>query len=327
MASGMVAILDLYDILPALAILTGPIVLAYSPLFYLYIRALTAVDHRRQPGHAPSRHPLCPGNACLRTLFESVRPGPRALQRQRLHCPLPLARGLDPVGPADDRLRRFRRPSPASAFRQGQGGLFNDRPRQPRLAAAAPGRLRRHLGRRPGAVRRGPVGSPGGQPGRPVRFLSRRPEYVRDRLPGHAPARGHLRPLLESEPGRRYERSSLTPENAALYETRLRETMEREKLFLDPELTLPKLARALDLPASHLSQVINERLGRNFFEFINGYRVDAARQRLANPAPGQQKLVAIAFDCGFNSLATFNRVFKELAGRPPSDFRKHPDLP
>jgi AraC-like DNA-binding protein len=133
--------------------------------------------------------------------------------------------------------------------------------------------------------------------------------------------------LLEAEPGRRYERSSLSPENAALYETRLRESMEREKLFLDPELTLPKLARALDIPASHLSQVINERLGRNFFEFINGYRVDAARQRLASPGSGQQKLVAIAFDCGFNSLATFNRVFKELAGRPPSDFRKRPDVP
>jgi len=128
----------------------------------------------------------------------------------------------------------------------------------------------------------------------------------------------------ENELGKRYQRSSLTEEKSSLLKTRLLEMMGREKLFLDAGLTLPKLAQALDVPLNHLSQVINEQLGRNFFDFINGYRVDAAKQQLAQPGAAQLKLISIAFDCGFNSLATFNRVFKDLAGRNPSDFRKNP---
>jgi len=128
----------------------------------------------------------------------------------------------------------------------------------------------------------------------------------------------------EGGPGKRYQRSSLTAEGAGTLKTRLLDMMAREKPFLDPGLTLPKLARTLDVPVNHLSQVINEQLGRNFFDFINGYRVDAAKQQLAQPGAAQLKLTSIAFDCGFNSLATFNRVFKDLAGRNPSDFRKNP---
>lgn len=130
--------------------------------------------------------------------------------------------------------------------------------------------------------------------------------------------------LAEEGLGRRYERSSLSPENAALYKARLLDTMEREKPYLDAEITLPKLAQGLNVPLSHLSQVINEQLGRNFYEFINGYRVEAAKRRLLRPGAGQAKLITIAFECGFNSLATFNRVFKELAGRTPSEFRSNP---
>lgn len=131
----------------------------------------------------------------------------------------------------------------------------------------------------------------------------------------------------EGGPGKRYQRSSLTAESAGLLKTRLLDMMTREELFLDPGLTLPKLAQTLNVPVNHLSQVINEQLGRNFFDFINGYRVDAAKQQLARPGAAQLKLVSVAFDCGFNSLATFNRVFKDMAGRNPSDFRKNPAPP
>ncbi|MCX6557726.1 MAG: helix-turn-helix domain-containing protein [Candidatus Aminicenantes bacterium] len=125
----------------------------------------------------------------------------------------------------------------------------------------------------------------------------------------------------EGGPGKRYKRSSLTAEKAGLLKTRLLGMMASEKPFLDPAITLPGLAQALDVPLNHLSQVINEQLGRNFFDFINGYRVDAAKQRLSRPDAGQVKMITVAFDCGFNSLATFNRVFKDLTGQPPSRFR------
>ena len=126
----------------------------------------------------------------------------------------------------------------------------------------------------------------------------------------------------EAGPGKRYQRSSLTAEGAALLKTRLLGMMEREQSFLDPKITLPGLAQALDIPANHLSQVINEQLGRNFFDFINGYRVEAAKRQLARPGAEQIKMITVAFDCGFNSLATFNRVFKEFVGRNPSAFRR-----
>jgi AraC-like DNA-binding protein len=123
----------------------------------------------------------------------------------------------------------------------------------------------------------------------------------------------------------RYERSSLTPEDAARHEARLLALMARERPFLDPDLTLPALARALGVHPAHLSRVINERLGRNFFEFVNRYRVEAACQRLRRPEGEKEKLITIAIGSGFNSLATFNRVFKELTGRTPSAYRRHPD--
>jgi AraC-like DNA-binding protein len=131
----------------------------------------------------------------------------------------------------------------------------------------------------------------------------------------------------EGGPGRRYQRSSLSVENAKLLKARLLAMMEQEQPFFDAKLTLPALAQALDVPLNHLSQVINEQLGRNFFDFINGYRVEAAKQRLSRPEAGHVKIITVAFDCGFNSLATFNRVFKNLAGQTPSDFRKNPTQP
>lgn len=128
----------------------------------------------------------------------------------------------------------------------------------------------------------------------------------------------------EAPPGRRYERSSLTPESAERHKARLLEMMNRDKSFLDPEMTLPKLAQASGIPIAHLSRIINELLGRNFYEFINMYRVEEAKRRLSSASAAGEKLIAVALECGFNSLATFNRVFKESTGRTPSDYRKNP---
>jgi AraC-like DNA-binding protein len=131
-------------------------------------------------------------------------------------------------------------------------------------------------------------------------------------------------PDAPAGPVRRYERSNLTPENAAVLKARLLTLMEHDKPFLDPELTLPALAEVLGVQPAHLSRVINELLKQNFFEFINRYRVESARQRLAARSAMGEKLITVALECGFNSVSTFNRVFKDLAGRTPSDYRRHP---
>lgn len=325
MASGMVAILDLYDIWPALAILMGPIILAYSPLFYLYIRALTVEGRYRQLMPFLHSIPFLMGMLAYGAYLGSSSSGPAApgvygfiVRSPWLVVLILSVLQMIAYVVAVVRLLRGHSARIKAAFstidRVNLGWLR----RRLAVYAAIWG-----VGLVLFAVVRLDARAVG-LVGQFVFFLVALNTFATGYRAMHQPE--IISGLPEAEPGRRYERSSLSPENAALYETRLRETMEREKLFLDPDLTLPKLARALDIPASHLSQVINERLGRNFFEFINGYRVDAAKQRLASPGSGQQKLVAIAFDSGFNSLATFNRVFKELAGRPPSDFRRHPDL-
>jgi len=68
--------------------------------------------------------------------------------------------------------------------------------------------------------------------------------------------------------------------------------------------------------------VINESFRRSFYDYVNQYRVDEARQLLLDPAKADHKIASIAYDSGFNSLSTFNDVFKKMAGVTPSQFKK-----
>ena len=97
--------------------------------------------------------------------------------------------------------------------------------------------------------------------------------------------------------------------------------MESGRPYLDPGLSLHGLALLLGEPPYLISLMINRELGRNFFAFVNGYRVDEAKRRLADPRSGRLKLLALALDCGFASKSSFNRVFKDMAGMTPSEFQ------
>ena len=123
-------------------------------------------------------------------------------------------------------------------------------------------------------------------------------------------------------PAKKYEKSTLTPERAERYLTRLLNHMETEKPYVDGELTLPKLAERLSIPPQHLSQTINERLQQNFFDFVNTYRVEEAKRRLLDPAKQHYSVLAIAEEVGFNSKSAFNSVFKKHVRMTPSEFRK-----
>ncbi|MBP6829030.1 MAG: AraC family transcriptional regulator, partial [Saprospiraceae bacterium] len=81
------------------------------------------------------------------------------------------------------------------------------------------------------------------------------------------------------------------------------------------------LAALVGTNRHNLSQAINERLQKNFYDYLNEYRVRAARAHLADPGNDHLKIAAIAYDAGFNSLSTFNDVFKKLTGHTPSAFR------
>jgi len=74
------------------------------------------------------------------------------------------------------------------------------------------------------------------------------------------------------------------------------------------------------MSVNHLSQVINQQSGKNFFKFINEYRVEEAKRLLTDQSTQKYTILAIAYDCGFNSKSSFNTIFKQYTGKTPSDF-------
>ena len=106
---------------------------------------------------------------------------------------------------------------------------------------------------------------------------------------------------------------------------RLRVLVEVEKIHLTPDLTFADFVRRMGAPERTVRRLINHRLGHDHFRaFLNACRVAEARRLLADPARAGDKLIAIALDSGFSSLASFNRAFKAVEGRPPSAFRALP---
>jgi len=103
--------------------------------------------------------------------------------------------------------------------------------------------------------------------------------------------------------------------------------MEKEKPFLNPELSLPSLAQDLDMPRNQLSMVINQMHQKNFYEFVNQYRVDEVKRLMSDASNKHLKLMSLAYDAGFNSKATFNRIFKQLADMTPSEFFTRQNTP
>jgi AraC-like DNA-binding protein len=121
---------------------------------------------------------------------------------------------------------------------------------------------------------------------------------------------------------RRYEKSTLTLERSDTYLRRLLDLMNREKPYLDGELTLQKLAKAVAISPHHLSQTINEQLHQNFIDFINAYRIEEAKRMLVDPAKRHYSILAVSEEVGFNSKSAFNTAFKKHANMTPSEFRK-----
>ena len=97
--------------------------------------------------------------------------------------------------------------------------------------------------------------------------------------------------------------------------------METEKPWLENDLTLADLASRAGLSPHHLSQVLNDTIGRTFFDFVNGFRVREVQRCLADPAYSGQGVLAIAMAAGFNSKAAFNAAFRRHAGMTPSQYR------
>ena len=105
------------------------------------------------------------------------------------------------------------------------------------------------------------------------------------------------------------------------FKERLQDYMVSKKPFLDPDLTLRDLASKLNTNTTFISGVINNQFEKNFNDFVNEYRVQEFQRAIANPVNKNLTLVDIAYDCGFNSKATFNRAIKKFTGKIPSELQ------
>lgn len=119
-----------------------------------------------------------------------------------------------------------------------------------------------------------------------------------------------------------YSKSGLVPEKIISLASQLTEHMEIKKPFLDENLSLALLAEQSEISQPHLSQIINQHFKMNFYDFVNRYRVEEAKQQLSSSDFNHLSVLGIAFDCGFKSKSSFNRYFKKYTGASPSSFKK-----
>jgi len=99
------------------------------------------------------------------------------------------------------------------------------------------------------------------------------------------------------------------------------ELMQTRKLFLNPDLSLADLAAETGMTPNAVSLCLNAGFGKSFSDFVNGYRIGEVKRRLQAGDTARLTLLGIAYESGFNSKTTFNRVFKEATGMPPKTYK------
>ncbi|WP_157433376.1 helix-turn-helix domain-containing protein [Adhaeribacter aquaticus] len=116
------------------------------------------------------------------------------------------------------------------------------------------------------------------------------------------------------------EELKLSEEKKQQVKEAIRKALETDEMYLDPELNLQKLAKAVQTSPAIVSAVINNSFQKSFRNLINEYRVEKVKQRLTEPASNQFSILGIAYECGFNSEASFYRIFKATVGISPKEY-------
>lgn len=111
-----------------------------------------------------------------------------------------------------------------------------------------------------------------------------------------------------------------SPLNTSAEISALNELMLREMPHLNPGLTLADLAEMAGTPPHHLSRLINDGFQKNFFDFINSYRIDAFKEQLNEGAHASRTILSLALEVGFNSKTAFNRAFKKHTDQTPREY-------
>ncbi|HMT28533.1 MAG TPA: helix-turn-helix domain-containing protein [Bacteroidia bacterium] len=120
----------------------------------------------------------------------------------------------------------------------------------------------------------------------------------------------------------RYKNSALTEDMSQELADRLKSLMINEKLYRESDLRLDKLADKMGVSRHNLSQVINEQMNMNFFEYLNYLRIEESCHLLTSRSGNDLTISEIAFGVGFNNKVSFYTMFKKVTGKTPTDFRK-----
>ncbi|MDY7029952.1 MAG: AraC family transcriptional regulator [Spirochaetota bacterium] len=118
-----------------------------------------------------------------------------------------------------------------------------------------------------------------------------------------------------------YSRQRLGEKKEREYVERLLTYMEEHKPYLEPKLKIQDLAARLGISAARLTMVLNIQLKKNFYQFINSYRVQYAAELLKAPAMAHENILSIALETGFNSKTSFNTYFKRIMNMTPREYR------
>lgn len=119
-----------------------------------------------------------------------------------------------------------------------------------------------------------------------------------------------------------FRKKIISDEELVILKTQLNEFMHNREPYLDPDLSLIKLSELFGTTPHRLSYILNSGFNKNFFNFINSYRVEKAKLLLNNSDMNQYSILGIAFESGFNSKSTFHTIFKKETGFTPTDFKK-----
>jgi len=119
----------------------------------------------------------------------------------------------------------------------------------------------------------------------------------------------------------RYSGSGLTDKESEEYAQKIRMIMEKEKLYLDPEISLKELSDKTGISPRYLSQVINSKFNQNFFDYINHYRIEEAKRLMAGTVRKELTILEVMYNVGFNSKSSFQTAFRKYTGTTPTEFR------
>jgi AraC-like DNA-binding protein len=119
----------------------------------------------------------------------------------------------------------------------------------------------------------------------------------------------------------KYVGSGLSETESSGYAQKIRSIMEKEKLYLDPEISLKELSEKTGISPRYLSQIINSRFNQNFFDFINHYRIEEAKRLMAGTVRKELTILEVMYNVGFNSKSSFQAAFRKYTGTTPTEFR------